>query len=111
MAEPTLQEVFGANATQDVNSITIDKSDLVALGLTADANNSAESLVVAISLLIKNGLTQANFDTNLDQSIYVDDGFPNFAFRGENNEQYRVDQITINFAKLDTAGVIDPDDY
>lgn len=111
MAEPTLQEVFGANATQDVNSITIDKNDLISLGLTADANNTAESLVVAISLLIQNGLPQSSFDTNLDQSIYVDTGFPNFAFRGDNNEQYRVDQLTVNFAKLDTSTAINPDDY
>ena len=111
MAEPTLQEVFGTGATQDVNTITISKADLVTFGLTADANNSAESLVVAISLLIQNGLPQSSFDTNLDQSIYIDTGFPNFAFRGDNNDQYRVDQLTVNFAKLDTSTAIDPDDY
>ena len=27
------------------------------------------------------------------------------------NSQYRVDQLTVNFAKADTGGAIDPDDY
>lgn len=109
MAEPTFQSIFGTNASQDLSSITIAKADLP--GLTADANNTGESLVVAILLKVKLGLSQENFDTNLDQSIYVDNGFPNFAFRGPDNSQYRVDQLTVNFAKLDTSSAIDPDDY
>lgn len=109
MAEPTLQEVFGSGATQDATTITILKSDLP--GLTATSDNTAESLLVGILLKNLAGLSQTNFDTNLDQSIYVATGFPNFAFRGPDNSQYRVDQLTVNFAKFDTGGVIDPDDY
>ena len=109
MAEPTFESVFGASAIQDLGSITIAKSDLP--GLTASASNTAESLVVAILLKLQSALSQSNFDTNLDQSIYIDNGFPNFAFRGPENSQYRVDQLTVNFAKADTGGAIDPDDY
>ncbi|MGB6302090.1 MAG: hypothetical protein WBF90_38780 [Rivularia sp. (in: cyanobacteria)] len=109
MAEPTFESIFGANALQDLGSITIAKADLPEL--TADANNTGESLVVAMLLKIQSGLSQENFDTNLDQSIYVDNGFPNFAFRGPDNDQYRVDQLTVNFAKPDTGSAIDPDDY
>lgn len=109
MAEPTLESVFGTSAVQDLSIITIAKSDLP--GLTADANNTAESLLVAILLKVQIGLSQANFDSNLDQSIYVDNGFPNFAFRGPDNDQYRVDQLTVNFAKPDIGSAINPDDY
>ena len=79
MAEPTFESVFGASAVQDLSSITIAKSDLP--GLTASASNTAESLLVGILLKVQTALSQTNFDLNLDQSIYVDNGFPNFAFR------------------------------
>lgn len=111
MAEPLLNEVFGANATQDANSITIDKSDLTAIGLTASAANSAESLYLAILLKGQQFLNQTNFDANIDQSIYVETGLPSFLNRGENNTQYRTDQLNINVAKIDSNNVIDPDDY
>jgi hypothetical protein len=109
MAEPTLAEVFGANATQTSTTITITKADLP--GLTASANNTAESLLTALLLKAQSNLSQTNFDANLDQSIYISDGFPTFAFRGTNNDQYRVDQLTVNFAKPDTGSTIDPNDY
>lgn len=109
MAEPTLTDIFGANAVQDATTITITKSDLT--GLTASSNNTGESLLVAIALKAQAYLSQTNFDANIDQSIYIADGFPTFAFRGTNNDQYRVDQLTINLAKLDTAGTIDPNNY
>ncbi|MFN6515698.1 MAG: hypothetical protein RMY29_014550 [Nostoc sp. CreGUA01] len=109
MAEPTLQQIFGANATQDATTITITKADLP--GLTASANNKGESLLAAINLKAQQYLTQANFDANIDQSIIVDKGFSSFVFRGINNDQYRTDQITVSLAKLDTNNTIDPDDY
>jgi hypothetical protein len=109
MSKPTLQSVFGANAVQDATTITILKADLPTL--TASANNTAESLVVALSLKWQAGLTETNFNSNIDQSIYVGTGYPNFAFRGTNNTQYRVDQLTFNLAKIDTANTIDADDY
>ncbi len=51
MAEPTLQQVFGANVTQDANTITISKADLASVGLTASANNRGEQLFTAILLI------------------------------------------------------------
>lgn len=35
MAEPTLAQVFGENATQDGTQLIISKADLAAVGLTA----------------------------------------------------------------------------
>lgn len=48
MISNTLQQLFGANATQDNQSLVIRKSDLP--GLTPSVNNTAESLLVAILL-------------------------------------------------------------
>ncbi|MCC5606647.1 hypothetical protein LC612_07565 [Nostoc sp. CHAB 5834] len=109
MVELSLTDIFGAGATQDASTITIQKSSLPRL--TPSANNTAESLFTGIVLKGQTNLTQTNFDTNIDQSIYIGNGFPSFTNRGVNNEQYRIDQLTINLAKLDTGSVIDPDDY
>lgn len=109
MSEPTLQQIFGASATQSATTITITKADLPRL--TASSTNTPESLLTAILLKAQDGLPQSTFDTNLDQSIYIALGFPGFAFRGTNNDSYRVDQITVNLAKPDTSATIDPDDY
>lgn len=48
MQNLTLQQLFGTNAAQDSQSLVIRKGDLP--GLTASANNTAESLLVAILL-------------------------------------------------------------
>ncbi|MCC5626184.1 hypothetical protein, partial [Nostoc sp. CHAB 5715] len=77
MAEPTLAQVFGANATQTATTITITKADLPRL--TPSSTNTAESLLTAILLKAQDGLPQSTFDTNLDQSIYIALGFPGFA--------------------------------
>ncbi|PHJ54491.1 hypothetical protein VF14_35185 [Nostoc linckia z18] len=110
MAEPTLVQVFGANATQDATTITITKADLVAVGLTAGSNNTAESLLTAIILRAKNYLTTANHDANIDQSVTITDGYiPSFVIR--NDVQYRQDTVTVAFEKLAGSTTIDPDDY
>ncbi|BAZ02252.1 hypothetical protein NIES37_62640 [Tolypothrix tenuis PCC 7101] len=46
----TLQQLFGDGATQNIDTITIKKSDLP--GLLAASNNTAESLLVAILLKV-----------------------------------------------------------
>ncbi|MBD2609447.1 hypothetical protein H6G81_34400 [Scytonema hofmannii FACHB-248] len=109
MAEPTLVQVFGAGATQTATTITIAKADLP--GLTASATNRAEALIAGILLKAKAALLKTTFDAELDQSVYIESGYPTFTFRGDNNDSYRVDQLTVNFAKIDTSAVIDPDDY
>ncbi|MEH2243387.1 hypothetical protein [Nostoc sp.] len=48
MSEPTLQEVFGADAVQTATTITITKANLPRL--TPGANNTAESLLTGIIL-------------------------------------------------------------
>ena len=107
MAEPTLQQIFGANATQDATTITISKADL--FGLTASASNTGESILVSINLTARNYLTEANYVSNIDQSIYIEDGLSSFTTREDT--AYRQDQITFNLAKIDTSNAINPDDY
>jgi hypothetical protein len=109
MAEPTLQEVFGAAAVQDANTLTISKADLAATGLTPSANNKAESLLVALIQLARVQLTPTNQETNADQSITLEDSFDSIVSR--NNQNYRQKTISLNLQKLDTANTINPNDY
>ncbi|ARV60628.1 hypothetical protein BZZ01_20240 [Nostocales cyanobacterium HT-58-2] len=109
MAEPTLQQVFGTNATQDANILTIKKSDLTGVGLTPAATNTAESLVVALVKLWEKTLTATNQESNPEQQITIEDGFPSIVFR--NNSNYRQYPKTIAFQKVDNSTDLDPDDY
>lgn len=109
MAEPTLQQVFGTNAAQTATTLTISKADLTGVGLTASATNTAESLLVAIFLIAKSYLTDANLTNNPDQSISVLDSFDSLVTR--NNTQYRQKTYSINLQKVDATFAIDPDDY
>lgn len=112
MAEPTLIQVFGAGATQTATTLSIAKAGLSAVGLTASATNTAESLFVALLLLAKNSLTPTAQETNPDQSITVAQADFNFQTLIErNNQTYRQSTYSVNLQKLDTGNTIDPDDY
>ncbi|MEL6555474.1 MAG: hypothetical protein AAFQ63_18740 [Cyanobacteria bacterium J06621_11] len=111
MPEPSLTDVFGAGATQDATTITIQKANLP--GLTPATENSAESILAAIGVQAKTTLTQASFETNQDQSIVVADGFDSIVSRDDGSGtlvSYRQQQLTFSFHKLD-AGTFNPDDY
>ena len=110
MAEPTLTEVFGAGATQTATQITILKADLP--GLTASANNTAESLLVGVLLKAKQKLTTASYDANIEQGITITT--PDFNAQSlvtRNNAQYRQYIENVNFYKLDNSTALDPDDF
>jgi hypothetical protein len=110
MAEPTLTQVFGSNATQTATELVISKADLT--DLTASANNSAESLFVAILLKAKSYLTATNYEANIDQSITVETpGFNAQSLVTRNNVQYRQYSETVNLYKVDSSSAIDPDDF
>ena len=64
MPEPTLTDVFGANATSGAVLLTINKEDLASTGLIADEGNSAESLVVALVMKFANTLTETQRATD-----------------------------------------------
>ncbi|BAY74174.1 hypothetical protein NIES25_51720 [Nostoc linckia NIES-25] len=118
MAEPTIAQIFGTGATRLASGATtssaglfIPDSALQAAGLATPTTASAEGHFAAVTLNAQSYLTQANFDANTDQSIYLANGFSSFTTRGTNNDPYRVDQLTINFAKLDDSSTLDPDNY
>ncbi|MEH2263819.1 hypothetical protein [Nostoc sp.] len=118
MPEPTITQVFGTNATRLASGATtpssglfIPDSALQTAGLTTPSTASAEGHLVAVVKNAESYLTQANFDTNIDQSLIVSDGFSSFTTRGTNNDSYRQDQKTISLAKLDTGSTINPGDY
>lgn len=106
MAEPTLTQVFGSGAVQDSSTLTIQKSALVAMGLTAAANNSAESLVVGLVKLWQSYLTPANLEANADQQISIEDSFQQVTTR--NSVQYRQFSKTINLQIVDNTTDVDP---
>lgn len=107
MSEPTLIEVFGAGATQTATALTISKADLT--GLTASATNSAESLLAGIILKAGTALTTTARDSNPDQSIAIEQGFDQVAYRG--TTAYYQSARTLTLQKINTSAAIDPDDY
>ncbi|MFK0735469.1 MAG: hypothetical protein ACFKPT_20360 [Gloeotrichia echinulata GP01] len=108
----TLQQIFGENSTQDIDTLTISKVDLLAVGLTPTASNTAESLIVALILkLLSNflgNMVDSNFEDLIDSNggkisyqeddIYQD--FYCFYWRklkvSRQNTPYILDQIIIN---------------
>lgn len=60
MAEPTITEVFGASATQNTTSLTIQKAPMAEFGLTATGTNTAESLLGGIVAVAAKNCSEAN---------------------------------------------------
>ncbi|MGI2903330.1 hypothetical protein [Tolypothrix sp. VBCCA 56010] len=109
MAEPTLAQVFGDNATQDSSNLTISKADLAAIGLTASSSNTAESLFVALMLKAARYLNETNQSTNNDIQVTINEGFGSLVTR--NNQSYRQYQYIVEMQKLDTATAVNPVDF
>jgi len=108
MAEYTLSDLFGAGASQDATSITIQKSDLT--GLTAAAVNTAESLVVALVLLWMQTATETN--------RLADDANRNLAVTSAGTDLYQGStqtwlrsSIAVILYDPYTVPAIDPDNY
>lgn len=110
MAEPTLAQVFGANATQNATDLIIKKSDLAAVGLTASANNTAESLFVALLQLSAIELNETKQETNQDIQVTIEqNSTPTIINR--NNANYRQITVEVNLQTPDASSTIDPDNY
>ncbi|MBE9202111.1 MULTISPECIES: hypothetical protein [unclassified Nodularia (in: cyanobacteria)] len=118
MAEKTVAETFGAGAARLASGVTtsesglfIPDSALVTSGLATPATATAEGHLAAILVGAQSALTQSSYDTNIDQSLYLAPGFASFTTRGVDNDPYRIDQIVISLAKLDSGSTIDPSAY
>jgi hypothetical protein len=110
MAEPTLQEIFGTNATQTATDIIIKKADLP---MTAAASNRGEQVFAAIVKKAATNLTTTNFGTNPDQSINIEAGFDSLVYRtvGTVQSTFLQTQLNVNFNKPQTSAGVTPDDY
>lgn len=109
MAEPTLQDLFGPNATETIDYIQIKKSDLAKYGLIPAVKNTGESIKTAMDLIAMSYLTSTNQTNNADQSIVMELGFNSFVTR--NNTTYLQQQIISSFQKPFTSGGLNPMDY
>lgn len=110
VAEPTLQDIFGAGATQTATTITILKSNLA---MAATATNRGDQIFAAVMKRAAENLTAASFTADPDRSINVTTGFDSLIYRNVSNVQtpFLQNQLTINFLKLQTSAGITPDDY
>jgi hypothetical protein len=116
MPEKSLTQLLGTGATRLASAaaapsagLFIPDSLLISAGLTTPSTATAEGHIVAIVKLLKNNLTQTAYDNDNDNSVYISDGFPSFTTRG--TTQYRVDQVIVNLAKIDSESIIDPTKY
>jgi hypothetical protein len=107
VTQPSLTAVFGAGATQNATDLIIKKADLP--GLTASANNTAESLLAGIILKAETDLTTTARDADPDRNIAIEPGFDSIAYRGTTAYYQAQRQITLQ--KVNTSAAIDPDDY
>lgn len=110
MSELPLTAYFGPGATQDATSITILKSSLF---LTAEAENGGDRLFAGIMRRASMRATRAAFETNTDQSIFIEPGFDSVIFRtvADETKSFNQQQLVVNFAKEKADVEINPDDY
>ncbi|MBE9011032.1 hypothetical protein IQ250_12525 [Pseudanabaenaceae cyanobacterium LEGE 13415] len=110
MAEPTLQEIFGTGATQDANTLTIQKSALAAKGLNSSANNTAESLLTAIMLQAAENLTEnARSSDTLNRSMTITYSGQDLLDSG--GVTFRRDTFITTLYKQTQLASINPNDY
>ncbi len=105
MTERTLTDTFGANATQDATKITIFKADL--LGLTATENNTAESIIAALTLKLTTALTEEKQISNPDQQVTVVDADINEPI-SRNNKNYVRKTYYFQFDTEDETNGLNP---
>ena len=116
MPERTLVQILGTGTTRLTSAASapsaglfIPDSVLVSVGLTTPTTATGEAHIVALLKILKGTLTQTSFAADTDNSIYVEDGYSSFTTRGITS--YRVDQIVLNLAKIDSDATLNPSDY
>lgn len=109
MAEPTLQQIFGTNASQTSTDIILKKADFTDVNLTASATNRAEALFAAIMLKALLYLTPTNQESNVDIQITIEPSYESLVTR--NSQTYRQKTYSFNFQRLDTGTALRADDF
>jgi len=109
MAVTTLQQIFGASATQTATTVTITKADLASTGFTPSANNTADSILAAIVAFAETNIPDANVSSNTGQTIGIADGYQSITVI--NSANYLISPKTINFYSSFTSGNFNPNNY
>ncbi|OYE04748.1 hypothetical protein [Nostoc sp. 'Peltigera membranacea cyanobiont' 232] len=121
MSSLTLQQIFGDNAVQDADSITIAKSDLAQnTGFSAADENDGESVLTAVVLQAQAlGLDtdhrdgNEDYDPNISQQVAVSSSSPNLITRPDvdgNILYFKRDSYTIDL-DLPLPTTVNPGDY
>lgn len=117
MAQPTLIEVFGLNATQTATDIVLKKADyannvtvdgVTYGGLTASATNNGEQLFTAVLISALQNLTISNRLADFDHSIEIVNQGQDIV--AQNATTYRRYVISIRMYKQEPLAILDPDD-
>jgi hypothetical protein len=109
MPKPTLQDIFGVGATQDVITLTISKAALIGTGLSPLADNSAESLLAAILSLCVVRLQPTLAAADPTQKINISDSPATFVSSSGVN-LYRKN-IIVSFGTVSSVAEIVPNEY
>jgi hypothetical protein len=111
MSEPTLQDIFGASATQTASSITIQKADLT--GLNPSPTNGAEQIFAALISRSQAALTATNQAANPEQNITVVAGFDSITYRtvAGISKQFYQRVYNVNLQSPNNPTPIDPNAY
>ncbi|MEH1785877.1 MAG: hypothetical protein V7L23_09925 [Nostoc sp.] len=121
MSNFTLQQIFGDNAVQDGDSITIAKADLAQnTGFTASDENDGESVLTALIVQAESlGLNTNNrdggedSDPSISQQVAVSSSSPALITRADvdgNIFYFKRDSYTIDF-DFPLPATVNPNDY
>lgn len=112
MAEPTVQQVFGALAVSDNLSLTISKGDMASVGFTnAGSADRAEAQLVAILLLAGQTLTENNRLTDLvNRNVTISYSGQDLIDQGGGNVFLR-DTYQVSLYKAQAIATVVPDNY
>lgn len=110
MSESTVQQVFGANATLSTTVLSIQLSDLVAVGFDPAAFFTAEGLLVAVLLKAALVLTEASRTGDYaNRNVTIYSGGTDLPVQG--GSIYRRDAYSVLLYKPETILPVNPNDY
>lgn len=120
MSGLTLSNIFGTNATQDIDQIIIQKSDLKnSTGFEPQDENDGEAIFVALLVQAKiSGLDTDHrdgigaFEANIDQQVAISDPVQSFVDRIDSiGAELACERQSFTIDLDKEAKGIDPNDY
>lgn len=105
MAAPTLEELFGTNATNDGATLSISIADLVSVGLDSGASYTPVKIAAALVKLWHSSTSDKIDDPTV--GLVIGDPFLSLYTRGDDLQ--RVYQYPCSFYVPDAGEALDPD--